>query len=386
MSFIKAQQELRANLVSQIREVTDLADTEARGLLGEEIAKITRIEEDIRSADEAIAVASRNEERMTAAQETGASAPVTAESRSTDESVLRSIMSGDVRSAKFEQRTTLVPSDNTVPKSFYDEVFSVARLVGPMLDVGQTINTSSGENLTIPTLTAYSTATIKGAGAAIDESEPTFSSITLGAFKYSFLVPVASELLNDAGFNISSLIAEQAGNAIGFAVNNDLTVGTGTVQPQGIVGAAGAGIVGGTGVTGAFTADNLIDLAYSLDGAARRLPGVAYMANGASIGQLRRLKDTAGNYLYNVGIGQPDSFAGFSVVENPAMADTAVDALSVVFGHLPSYKVRMVNGIDVAQSSDYAFNQDVTTFRVTMRTDGGLTHAGHVKTFAGGAS
>lgn len=386
MSFIKAQQELRANLVSQIREVTDLADTESRGLIGEEIAKITRIEDDIRSADEAISLASRNEERMAAAQEVGAEAPASTESRSTDEDTLRSIFNGELRSARFEQRATLVPSDNTVPKSFYDEVFSVARLVGPMLDVGQTINTTSGEDLTIPTLTAYSTATIKGAGAAIDESEPTFASITLGAFKYSFLVPVSNELLTDAGFNISSLIAEQAGNAIGFAVNNDLTVGDGSSKPTGVVESAGAGITGGTGVTGAFTADNLIDLAYSLDGAARRLPGVAYMANGSSIGALRKLKDTAGNYLYNVGIGQPDSFAGFAVVENPAMADAAVDADSVVFGHLPSYKVRMVNGLDVAQSADYAFNQDVTTFRVSMRVDGGLTHAGHIKKFTGAAS
>ncbi len=386
MSFIKAQQELRANLVSQIREVTDLADTESRGLIGEEIAKITRIEDDIRSADEAISLASRNEERMAAAQEVGAEAPASTESRSTDEDTLRSIFNGELRSARFEQRATLVPSDNTVPKSFYDEVFSVARLVGPMLDVGQTINTTSGEDLTIPTLTAYSTATIKGAGAAIDESEPTFASITLGAFKYSFLVPVSNELLTDAGFNISSLIAEQAGNAIGYAVNNDLTVGDGSSKPTGVVESAGAGITGGTGVTGAFTADNLIDLAYSLDGAARRLPGVAYMANGSSIGALRKLKDTAGNYLYNVGIGQPDSFAGFAVVENPAMADAAVDADSVVFGHLPSYKVRMVNGLDVAQSADYAFNQDVTTFRVSMRVDGGLTHAGHIKKFTGAAS
>lgn len=386
MSFIKAQQELRANLVSQIREVTDLADTESRGLIGEEIAKITRIEDDIRSADEAISLASRNEERMAAAQEVGAEAPASTESRSTDEDTLRSIFNGELRSARFEQRATLVPSTNTVPKSFYDEVFSVARLVGPMLDVGQTINTTSGEDLTIPTLTAYSTATIKGAGAAIDESEPTFASITLGAYKYSFLVPVSNELLTDAGFNISSLIAEQAGNAIGYAVNNDLTVGDGSSKPTGVVESAGAGITGGTGVTGAFTADNLIDLAYSLDGAARRLPGVAYMANGSSIGALRKLKDTAGNYLYNVGIGQPDSFAGFAVVENPAMADAAVDADSVVFGHLPSYKVRMVNGLDVAQSADYAFNQDVTTFRVSMRVDGGLTHAGHIKKFTGAAS
>lgn len=110
------------------------------------------------------------------------------------------------------------------------------------------------------------------------------------------------------------------------------------------------------------------------------------MANSQSVGAIRKLKDTAGNYLYQVGIGQPDTFAGFPISENPAMASTGTAAKSVLFGHLPSYKVRMAGGLQVAQSADYAFNQDVTTFRVTMRVDGNLTHAGHVKFFRGAAS
>ena len=385
MSFIKDQQELRANLTEQIRDVIAAVESEGRGLREEENQKIARIEADIRSADEAIAVAERNEERTRAAVEASANFKPAAESTQSDADLLRAIAMGEMRSATFEKRA-LVNSDNTVPKSFYDEVFSVARLVGPMLDVSQTISTTSGENLTIPTLTAYSTATIKGAGSAIAESEPTFSSITLGAYKYSFLVQVSNELVADAGFDISSLIAQQAGESIGYAVNEGLTLGTGTVQPTGLVTAAGSALVGGTGVGGAFTADNLIDLAYSLDGAARRLPGVGYMSNGASIGAMRKLKDTAGNYLYQVGVGQPDSFAGFSVIENPAMADIATGAKSIIFGHMPSYKVRMAGGLQIAQSADYAFNTDVTTFRVTMRVDGNLTHAGHVKFFKGAAS
>jgi HK97 family phage major capsid protein len=353
-------------------------------LLGEEIAKISRIENDIRSAEDAVRVAEGAEARLASAADAARNFVPSTESRS-DSDLLRAIARGEVRSHEFEKRL-LVPSDNTVPKSFYDEVFSVARLVGPMLDVSQVISTTTGEQLTIPTLTAYSTATIKGAGTAIDNSDPVFSSITLGAWKYSFLIPVANELLNDAGFDISSLLAEQAGNAIGYAVNDGLTLGTGTVQPTGVVTAAGSGVTGGTGVAGAFTADNLIDLAYSLDGSARRLAGVGYMANTQSVGAMRKLKDGAGNYLYQVGIGQPDVFAGFPIYENPAMASTGTAAKSVVFGHLPSYKVRMAGGLQIAQSQDYAFNTDVTTFRVTMRVDGNLTHAGHIKFFRGAAS
>jgi len=74
MSFVKAQQELRANLTSQIREVIDLAEGEKRGLRADEVEKIQRIEADITAADEAIAVAQRNEERSRALAEASATA------------------------------------------------------------------------------------------------------------------------------------------------------------------------------------------------------------------------------------------------------------------------------------------------------------------------
>jgi HK97 family phage major capsid protein len=85
-------------------------------------------------------------------------------------------------------------------------------------------------------------------------------------------------------------------------------------------------------------------------------------------------------------VGQPDTFAGFNVLENPHVADTAVDGLSVFFGHFPSVKVRIAGGIDVASSQDYAFNQNLTTWRFVMRLDSNLTHASHIKYFKGGAS
>jgi HK97 family phage major capsid protein len=381
--FIKTQQEIRANLTLQIQAALDEAETRG-GLDAELNQKIDRIEADIRRADEAIAVATRNEERKVEASVAAQGfIPSVSEERSSA-AILREIAT--TRGAHTFERRTLVPSDNTVPKSFFDEVFDVARLVGPMLDVGQRINTASGEDITLPTLTAYSAATLKAAGSAIDESEPTYSSITLGAYKFGLLIPVANELITDAGFDITSHLAEQAGNGLGFAVNAALTTGDGSDKPNGVVTAAGSGITGGTGVSGGFTADNLIDLQYSLDGAARRLPGVAYMAAGSTIGAMRKLRDGDGTFLYQVNVGQPDTFAGYSVVENPALAAVGLGAKSIIFGHMPSYKVRVAGGVQVATSTDYAFNTDTTTYRVMMRVDGDLTHASHIKYFIGNAA
>ena len=383
MSFIKSQEEKRANLVMQIRDVIDSAEAESRGLDAAELEKINRIEADIAAVEDSLSVAQRSQERSAQAAEVAQDFVPATENRS-EADILRHI--AETRGSHDFEARTLVGSDDIVPKGFFDQVFDVARLVGPMLDVGQRFNTTSGEDITYPTLTAYSTATLKAAGSALGESEPTYDSITLGAYKYGLLIPVANELITDAGFDITSHLAQQAGNGLGFAVNAALTTGDGSNKPNGVVTAAGSGITGGTTVGGAFTADNLIDLQYSLDGAARRLPGVAYMANTQTIGAMRKLKDDDGRYLFEVNVGQPQSFAGYEVVENPAMAAIGTSNKSVLFGHLPSYLVRTVGGIQVATSTDYAFNQDVTTFRVMMRVDGDLTHASHIKYFAGAGS
>jgi len=201
----------------------------------------------------------------------------------------------------------------------------------------------------------------------------------LQPYKQAFIVKIANELIDDAGFDIQSVIAEQAGNAIGYQVNDLATVGTGTVEPEGIVAAAGSGVTAGT--TNAFTADNLISLAYSLDGAARRLPGVAFMCNTATLGFIRRLKDDNNQYIYNPVVGGPDTILGFPVVENPAMADIATGAKAVVFGHMPSYKI-VSTGLEVATSTDAYFANDITAYRFSYRFDGKLTHSAHVKYLA----
>ena len=388
--FLKSQVEARNNLIAQAREVIESAEAEKRGLTAEDQQSIDRIETEISQRDAAIDTAKKLAEREERAVDAARESFVPSNEVRKDADILRAIANGEMRSYTFgaEQRT-LVPSDSTVPKSFFDEVFSVARLAGPMLQTSQVINTASGEQLTIPTLTAYSTATIKGAGSAISDSEPTFSNIQLNAFKYSFLVPVANELLTDAGFDISSLIAEQAGNAIGFGINAGLTNGTGTVEPTGIFTTGASAVTGGTGVAGAPTYENLVDLLYALDGQARLLPGVGWLMSKSGLAAVRKVKDGDGRFIWTAGSlinGQPDLLLGYPVYENPAVASVATGAFSIGVGHLPSYKVRLAGGIQVAQSADYAFNEDVTTFRVTARTDGKLTHASHFVKFKGGAS
>jgi HK97 family phage major capsid protein len=385
--YIDRQVEQRQRTWEAAKALLDTAAAEKRDLTSEEEASYKKMNDELseRAARiEALKADAEREAKIEAAtREISGQVRPTAKAVSTDADVLRSMARGETRSFTFEQRdVTKASTGAPVPTSFYDQVIAQARLVGPMLDTSTVLRTAGGENLQIPSQAGWSTAAITAEGSAISESDPTFNSfITLGAYKYSFLVQLSRELIEDSGVDILSFLATQTGNAIGFAVNNALTVGTGTTQPKGVVAAAGSGVLG-TVAGGLFTADNLIDLAYSLDGAARRLPSVGWMMNTASLGAVRKLKDTAGYYIFSPALADGnDQVLNFPVYENPAMASQASAAKSVLFGHLPSYYVRMAGGLRLDRSDDYAFNADLVTFRASMRVDGNLPQPSHIKYF-----
>lgn len=383
--YIQRQVEQRQRVWEAAKALLDTAAEAKRDLTAEEESSYKKMNDELneRAARiDALKADAEREAKIEAATRDIVS-QVRPETRAPkgDEEVLRAMGRGELRGYTFETRDVVKTSTGApVPTSFYNQVIEQARLVGPMLDVATILRTSGGENIQIPAQASWSTAAIVGEGTAISESDPGFSAfITLGAYKYSFLVQLSRELIEDSGVDILAFLATQTGNALGFKVNNDLTVGTGTNQPNGIVTAAASAVTGTTsGPT--FSADDLVTLAYSLDGAARRLPGVGWMMNTASLGVVRKLKDNGGRYIFEPSLADGnDRVLNYPVFENPAMASNASATKSVIFGHLPSYYVRMAGGLRLDRSDDFAFNTDLVTFRATMRVDGNLPQTSHVK-------
>jgi HK97 family phage major capsid protein len=387
-SFIKAQAEARAKAWEEAKALLDSAAAEKRDLTAEEQGKFDRINADLDERAAAIETIRKAEEREAKAAAATSGFEVSEVSKS-DYDYVRSLAKGEIRSHNFETRGTLTPSNagGVVPQSFVARVYDLAREVGPMLSLGERFETAGGEDLKIPVLTNYATAVLETAGATIDESEPTFSSITLGAYKYAFLVPVARELIEDSGVDIAEVLARAAGNSIGYAVNAALTTGDGSDKPNGIMNAAGTG-VSGTIAGGLFTADQLIDLTYSVDPAVRKLQGTGWLMSPTAIRNARKLKTTDGYYLFEPGLNGAtrDSLLGYTVHENPAVAAVGSAAASIGFGHLPSYKIRLAGGLRVDRSDDFKFANDLAVFRFMLRVDGDLSHQSHFQIFKGSAA
>ena len=394
--YIKQQHEARQKAWHEAKALLDNAAAEKRDLTAEENVQYDKINADLDSRAQVIETLKADADREVRATEAmkgfeNQARPMSNLAPSVDDNaILRSLARGEIRSHTFEKRDVVKTSTGApVPTSFYDQVLLLARNSGPMLETSTILNTAGGENLQIPSIGTYSSGTIAGEGTAIGESDPVFNSfVTLSAYKYSFITQVSRELVEDSGVDILGFLAGQVGQELGFSVNNALTVGTGTVEPNGVMAKAAAGVTGSTAVSGVFTADNLIDLVYSVDSAARRLPGAGFMMNGASIGKTRKLKDTAGYYIFSPSLSAEarDILLGYPIYENPAVVDTATSAKSVAFGNLKSYLVRTVGGLKVDTSSDFAFNTDLITLRCIYRVDGNLVQTSHIKRFIGGAS
>lgn len=390
--------EQRANVWEQAKALLDGAVAEGRELSGEEEASYAKMTSDLEAlrskadkfvADEENARATEKSLRSLAAAE--ASKP-----QSTDDE-LRSFLRGEKRAFEAKPTTqevrdltskTAASGGATVPTSFYGQLWAHLIQNAELVNYATVIRTDAGEPLEFPTTTAHSTGALIAENVAITESDPAFAKRTLGAYKYATLIQAPRELIDDTGVDIEGYLAMQAGRAVGNAMGADIVVGNGSDKPTGLMTSTTLGVTGANSVGGVFTADNLIDLYYSVISPYRNSASAAWLMRDATLATVRKLKGSDNNYLWVPGLaGSPDTILGKPVAADPNVAAVAGAARSVAFGDMSAYYVRLAGGIRFERSDDFAFNTDQATFRCIVRGDGVLLdQTGAVKHFVGGTA
>lgn len=399
-SFIKALQERRANVWEQAKELLDTAEKEKRDLTAEEEAKYQAFNADLDKIDQRAKDLVEAEQRTKDAEAAFAgllAKPQEQERKSETDSELRRWARGEQRGIDIAPpagvsfrdlvKGTATAGGNTVPTTFYGKLMAHLIEVSGIMMAGPTVlSTAAGETIEIPVTTAHSSAALTAEAAALTESDPAFAKRTLGAYKYGVLLQASSELLSDTGVDLEGYLAMQAGRALGNAFGVHAITGDGSSKPTGVITTASTGVTGGTGVVGAFTADNLIDLYYSVIAPYRNSTSCGWLMRDATLGAARKLKDGQGQYLWqpSIQVGAPDTLLGKPVHTDPNVAAPALSAKSVAFGDFSQYFVRLAGGVRFERSDDYAFNSDLTTFRAIIRADGLLVdQTGAVKVFVG---
>ena len=184
------------------------------------------------------------------------------------------------------------------------------------------------------------------------------------------LIRVSVELLQDSEFDLESYIANEFSRAFGIAEEEAFCVGTGTNQPTGIFTDNG-GTVGVTAASAtAITADELINLIYSLKSPYRR--NAKFLMNDATVSLIRKLKDKNDAYLWqpSVQAGQPDKLLGYELYTSPYVPVIEAGAYSIAFGDFRNYWIGDRAGRTVQRLNElYATNGQIG-YVATERVDG----------------
>ena len=248
------------------------------------------------------------------------------------------------------QTTTNAAGGFTVPVTLANFIVKSMAAWGPMYDenICTTINTSSGEQINIPTTDDTAVAAAKTAeGTALTDDggvDVTFAQKALNAFIYDTEWVKWSYALNqDSIFNMEQLLGELLGERLGRRANTELTTGDGTGDPNGVVTASSLGKTAAS--TTAITFDELIDLFHSVDPAYRASPKARFMFADGTLAKIRKVKDGDGSYIWqmgNVQTGAPGTLLGVPYSVNQAMPAATTGLKSVVFGDFGKYYVRKV--------------------------------------------
>lgn len=234
------------------------------------------------------------------------------------------------------------------------------------------INTASGDRK-IPVVATKGTASWVDEEGSITESDDSFTQVSIGAYKLGTLIKVSNELLHDSVFDLEKYISKEFARRIGTKEEDSFFNGDGDGKPVGIFHTTGGAQVGVTAAsTSAITADEIIDLFYSL-GAPYRKKAV-WVVNDATVKSIRKLKDGNGNYLWQPALTSdtPDTLLGRPVYTSSAVPTIASGKKVIAFGDFNYYWIADRQGRVFKKLSELYATTDQTGFVATQRVDGKL--------------
>jgi HK97 family phage major capsid protein len=266
-----------------------------------------------------------------------------------------------------------------VPDEFEGTLIKALEEANVLRQICHVITTSYGDRK-IPVVASHGSASWMDEESAFSESDDAFGQVTLSAYKLGTMLKVSDELLNDSYFDLESYIAAEFARRIGAAEEEAFLTGNGVNKPTGILNATGGADLGVTasGAT-AISFDEIIDLYHSLKAPYRK--NASFVLNDATIKKIRKLKDGAGQYLWNPSLktGTPDTILNQPVITSGYMPTVAAGEKSIAFGDFSYYWIADRQGRIFKRLNElYAANGQVG-FLASQRLDGKLILSEAVK-------
>ena len=413
MPTIQQLREQRASVWDSMKEVMERASREGRDMTGEESAIYDRAETDLDALDTKIEKQERYEARAAAYSEVERPGAAAAMALDDDEDITdeyervwksylqtgvidmssadrKILQSGFVTGDQFKMAQGVGTSSAggyAVAPGFRDKLVETMKWFGPMLASAEVIQTDTGANLQWPTNDdTANVGAILTENSTVTQQDLTLGTNSLDAYMYtSKAVLVSLQLLQDSAFNFENFLTRKLGERLGRILNQHFTTGTGTAQPDGIMG--GSATITGTGSlasTGGVSYTNLVDLLESVDPAYAGLNDLGWMMHQTARKAIRKLLDSQNRPLWepSVQAGQPDTLLGYPLKLNNDMATVAQNSKSIGFGSIQqAYVARLVTDVTTLRLAERYADALQVGFLAFQRADGTLQDANAWKIF-----
>jgi HK97 family phage major capsid protein len=259
--------------------------------------------------------------------------------------VVRSIARGDGALSESERKSldgvaaemkSLSLSPDTLggylaPTEYVREIIKGVVEVTPFRAVARTRQTTQ-KAIQLPRRTGtFSAQWVQEQGTRSETTGLTYGMDEIPTHEMYALVDITNQMLEDAAFNMEAEVRAEATEQFAKAEGAAFLSGSGVGRPFGFLNNASIATVN-SGAAAALTADGLLSVYYGIKTDYAR--AAVWMMNRSTIGQIRRLKDGDGEYLWAPGLagGVPNTINGAPYVEAADMPDVGASAKPVAFG------------------------------------------------------
>lgn len=209
-------------------------------------------------------------------------------------------------------------------------------------------------------------------GGQLNFGDGKFAQVALDAHKLHVGIKVTDELLADSAFDLEGYIVEEFVRALANAEEDAFLNGDGNNKPTGVFNSTKGGELGVTTKAQTITADELIQLVYSLERPYRK--NAAFILNDSTVAQIRTFKDQNGVYMWQPSLqaGEPDRLLGFPAYTSAFAPEAKKGNFAIAFGDFLYYKIGDRGYRSFQDLKELFAGQGMTGFLAKERVDGVL--------------
>ncbi|WP_030942426.1 phage major capsid protein [Streptomyces sp. NRRL S-646] len=368
--------ERRASVISQMRAVLNdaaLSEAEKRKRVEGMDAHVNALDAEARDYVER---AERENEARSLAGRVGGAAFTGNEERALDGG--ESFRNGGMlpSTAEFRQMTT-TSAAAVIPTQTLGQVFDFLRQKSVFLASGPRVLKMDGKTLSVPRISASTSASMVAEGSSIPVTDMTLQAVTLTAKKAAVLTKATNESLLDSNPELLRIVGEDHMKEVARLLDAQFLAGDGTGNNmRGLRNFSGVTVTS-LGTNGAsLTLDALADGVGRLESANGDLNGAAWFMSGRSWASIRKAKDGQSRYQVSPDPTQDGERRLFGIpvyisnqISNTETVGTSTDCSWIGLVDLSQIAVGRRAEVSVAYSQDAYFDSDVTGIRSTSRWD-----------------